>query len=194
MTIERTQAIRARTRCIGGLQRGHSIHHCLPKPIPLMQILYIEVRSNRSRTTLSLAGSNAGHLSLQIISNPENGARTDWKTASQSWLYAASLTTSSFASFSLNGGGMAMKRLAGALTITPSVVSNSMVKSGDSRSFFLDLSSSFFFSLAFFLSLSSSFFSPGSETSSSIGATESSSVEFADKCQFAAAPVGNVSV
>src|ERR1700683_5431897 len=111
---------------MGSLQRGDSIHHCLPKPIPLIQILYIGVRSNRSRTTLSFAGSNVGHLSLQTIWNPENGARTDWKTASQSWLYAASLSTSSLASFSLNGGGMAMKRLAGALTIAPSGVINSI--------------------------------------------------------------------
>src|SRR5579863_9035312 len=177
---------------MSSLQREDSLHHCLPKPTPLMQISYIGVRSNLSRTTLSLTGSKAGHLSLQIISKAESGARTDWKTASQSWLYAASFSTSSFASFSLNGGGMEMKRLAGALTVTPSAVTSSMVKSGDSRSFFLDLSSSF--ALSFLLFLSSSFFLPGSETSSSIGAIESSRVEFADKCQFAAAPAGKVSV
>src|SRR5580700_6864109 len=129
VTSERIQTRSALKRCISSLQREDSLHHCLPKPIALMQILYIGVLSNFRRTMLSLAGSNAGHLSLQFISNEENGARTDWKMVSQSWLYPASSSTPSFVNFSLKGGGMETNRLAGALTITPSVVSNSMVKS-----------------------------------------------------------------
>src|ERR1700675_4321406 len=101
MTNDKIQATRARKRCMGTLQREHSLHHCLPKPIALIQILYIGVRSNFSRTMLSLAGSKAGHLSLQIISKAEKGARIDWNTTSQSCLYPASSRTPSFVNFSL---------------------------------------------------------------------------------------------
>src|SRR5580704_6668367 len=111
--IERMQTICARQRCISSLQRGHSLHHYLPKPTPLMQILYIGVRSNFSLTMLSFAGSN--RLELSPLWKEENGARTDWNTASQSWLYPSSSSTPSFANFSLKGGGMEMKRLTGAL-------------------------------------------------------------------------------
>ena len=135
---------------MSSLQREHSLHHCLPKPIALMQILYIGVRSNFSRTTLSLAGSNRLELSVKY-SNPESGTRTDWKTASQSWLYAASLSTSSFASFSLNGGGMDMKRLAGALTVTPSVVTQFDGEIGRFAFFLLGFLLFFFLFLGFFL-------------------------------------------
>src|SRR5580700_3300076 len=86
MTNDKIQATRARKRCMGTLQREHSLHHCLPKPIPLIQILHIGVRSNFSRTMLSLAGSNGLHWPSQGVRNSESGARTDWKTASQSWL------------------------------------------------------------------------------------------------------------
>src|ERR1700688_2785795 len=86
MTVDRIQTTRARKRCIGSLPREHSLHQCLPKPIPLMQILYIGVRSNFSRTMLSLAGSNGLHFPSQGVPNAESGARTDWKTASQSCL------------------------------------------------------------------------------------------------------------
>src|SRR5580704_6507043 len=169
-TSDRIQAIRARKRCMSSLQRGHSLHHYLPKPTPLMQILYIGVRSNFSLTMLSFAGSN--RLELSPLWKEESGARTDWNTTSQSWLYPSSSSTPSFANFSLKGGGMEMKRLTGALAVAPSEVTSSMVKSGDSRSFFFDLSSSFSFCFSF-----SSFFFPGSETSSSMGATESSRVD-----------------
>src|SRR5580700_6735420 len=77
MTNDRIQMKLARKRCISSLQRGHSLHHCLPKPIALIQILYIGVRSNFSRTMLSLAGSNGLHLPWQGISKAESGRRTD---------------------------------------------------------------------------------------------------------------------
>src|SRR5580700_2643705 len=192
MTIDKIQTARARKRSMSSLQREHSLHHCLPKPIPLMQISYIGVRSNFSRTTLSLAGSNGLHLPWQGVSNAESGARTDWKTASQSWLKAASSVTVSFVNVSLKGGGIEMKRLTGARTVTPSVVTNSMVKSGDSRSFFLDGSSFSSLALSFFLSFLSFFFFPGTGASSSSGAIESSIVDAEFKCQFRAAPAGNV--
>src|SRR6266436_3648504 len=148
MTNDKIKTKRARKRCMGTLQREHSLHHCLPKPIALIEILYIGERSNFSRTTLSLAGSKRLELSAGFKS--ESGARTVWKIVSQSWLYPASSNTPSFVNFSLKGGGMETKRLTGALAVAPSVPTSSMVKSGDSRSFFLGFSS-------FFFSFSSSF-------------------------------------
>src|ERR1700693_2970546 len=75
MTIDKIQATRARKRCMSSLQREQSLHHCLPKPTPLIQILYIGVRSNFSRTTLSLAGSNGLELSME--ESAESEMRTD---------------------------------------------------------------------------------------------------------------------
>jgi hypothetical protein len=104
---------------------------------------------------------------------------------------APSSIIASFVNFSLKGGGIEAKRLTGDVTIAPSSSTSSMVKSGDSRSFFFSLSLIFFSSSFFFFSFSSSFFLPGRSTSSSIGATESSRVEVCVKCQIAAAPAGS---
>src|SRR5437879_4051452 len=87
--------------------------------------------------------------------------RTVWKTGSQSFSYPFSSMTVSFVNFSLKGGGIATNLLTSTSGVAPSLVTSSTVKSGDSRSFFFDLSSFFLSSSSFFFSSSVLF--PGRE-------------------------------